>query len=524
MQQQLGQQSNNMMQMMGAQMGNPSQQQQFGSNSFTQGSGMSSAAGNALLNRFGGLSSQFSDPQQQSTASSLLGGNRSFLDSALGNDLFSGFSQQQGSGGIQSNLRQFGMADDLLQRRLSLGLGGSGNGGGMNNNSTLQQQLNNMSGGGGGGGSGGWGGNGPSSNSMFAGLDQFQGTDTSNLEGLMASQLQQQQQQQQLSLQQQLMLAAQQQGDNLRRSSLGGTGAGGMDPSFGLQLSMMGQQQQSMGAGLDMSSPQHQQLMQLQRQQESQNDQSDHEESELSGKARPVASAGDDGKKTRKKKAKTFPEKLMQAITSHGEEDAVAWLPDGKSFVIVNDDLFVEQVLNNVFKESKYTSFVRKLHRWGFVRLTSGTGTDCFHHPLFQRGRRDLASKITCTPRDKEGNLKTPHRNMKPPSLAGVERFIRQKADAAVAIAEAKARHRDSDQGDSVPLRSTSGLASHQSSIPSQLVMEGLDKPPEPLGIGGRPMTGDTGGMRKEIVKSIGDNESGQAKAPFHMAGERANV
>lgn len=79
-------------------------------------------------------------------------------------------------------------------------------------------------------------------------------------------------------------------------------------------------------------------------------------------------------KKEKKKRAKTFPEKLMHALIDHSDEEAVAWLPDGKSFVIVNPDLFCEDVLSNVFKISKYASFVRKLHRWGFVRLTSGTG------------------------------------------------------------------------------------------------------------------------------------------------------
>lgn len=79
-------------------------------------------------------------------------------------------------------------------------------------------------------------------------------------------------------------------------------------------------------------------------------------------------------KKEKKKRAKTFPEKLMQALIEHSDEEAVAWLPDGKSFVIVNPDLFCDDVLSNVFKISKYASFVRKLHRWGFVRLTSGTG------------------------------------------------------------------------------------------------------------------------------------------------------
>ena len=78
-------------------------------------------------------------------------------------------------------------------------------------------------------------------------------------------------------------------------------------------------------------------------------------------------------------------------------------------------------------------------------------GTDCFHHPLFQRGKKDLASKIICTPRadlpagangavgpkdqaklmgmaGAMGNI-----DSKPPSLAGVEKFIRAKvaADAA---------------------------------------------------------------------------------------------
>jgi len=136
-------------------------------------------------------------------------------------------------------------------------------------------------------------------------------------------------------------------------------------------------------------------------------------------------------RREKKRRARTFPEKLMQAmVEGPANENAVAWLPDGKSFVVVDADLFVTDILSIVFKECKYASFVRKLHRWGFVRLTSGTGTDCFHHPLFQKGRRDLASKITCAGRDKDQPVKG-GRFDKPPSLAGVERFIRARAVAA---------------------------------------------------------------------------------------------
>lgn len=66
----------------------------------------------------------------------------------------------------------------------------------------------------------------------------------------------------------------------------------------------------------------------------------------------------------KKKKAKSFPEKLMQAMMGTEDEEAVAWLPDGKSFVVVNPDLLCSKILNRVFKESKYASFVRKLHRY----------------------------------------------------------------------------------------------------------------------------------------------------------------
>lgn len=138
-------------------------------------------------------------------------------------------------------------------------------------------------------------------------------------------------------------------------------------------------------------------------------------------------------RKEKKRRTKTFPEKLLSSMIDNDEdEDAVAWLPDGKSFVVVNADLFVNQLLRPHFKECKYASFVRKLHRWGFVRLTSGTGTDCFHHPFFQKGRKDLAAKINCTPREKDTSMKGAG---KPPSLAGVEKFIRAKAAAAAAAA-----------------------------------------------------------------------------------------
>ena len=75
----------------------------------------------------------------------------------------------------------------------------------------------------------------------------------------------------------------------------------------------------------------------------------------------------------------------------------VTWLPDGRSFVIVDPDMFVSTVLRQkTFKGCEYASFVRKLHRWGFIQLMRET--NCFFHPLFQQGRIDLRGTIQCLP------------------------------------------------------------------------------------------------------------------------------
>jgi hypothetical protein len=172
--------------------------------------------------------------------------------------------------------------------------------------------------------------------------------------------------------------------------------------------------------------------------------------------ARTDVGEGQVDRKEKKRRTKSFPEKLMSSMMKHAvDESAVAWLPDGKSFVVVSSELFVQQILRPAFKECKYSSFVRKLHRWGFVRMTSGTGTDCFHHPLFQNGRMDLVSKLSCAPREKERAMRGMARGWKPPSLAGVERFVRAKAEAAHAASESE---RDTEHASSLVLDPKEGF------------------------------------------------------------------
>ena len=88
----------------------------------------------------------------------------------------------------------------------------------------------------------------------------------------------------------------------------------------------------------------------------------------------------------------------MKFAIEHDEKTfCVAWLPDGKSFVIRNPDEFTRQVLPKYFKATKFSSFTRKLYRWGFRQVNRGIGPDdpiIFGNEFFQRDDMELMKKM----------------------------------------------------------------------------------------------------------------------------------
>lgn len=154
--------------------------------------------------------------------------------------------------------------------------------------------------------------------------------------------------------------------------------------------------------------------------------------SQAGGLPQMLAPVSPRASKLRKRHVKSFPVKLMEAITEYYDETIIAWLPDGKSIVVVDPEKFCDQIISKAFKGGKYSSFVRKLNRWGFTRLISGTGMDCFHHPLFQRNRMDLCALITCAQGGASSSESTSRSNTDPatiqtmekPSLQGIEKFF----------------------------------------------------------------------------------------------------
>eukprot|EP00521_Asterionellopsis_glacialis_P007842 CAMPEP_0195287814 /NCGR_PEP_ID=MMETSP0707-20130614/4722_1 /TAXON_ID=33640 /ORGANISM="Asterionellopsis glacialis, Strain CCMP134" /LENGTH=670 /DNA_ID=CAMNT_0040347605 /DNA_START=324 /DNA_END=2336 /DNA_ORIENTATION=+ len=109
--------------------------------------------------------------------------------------------------------------------------------------------------------------------------------------------------------------------------------------------------------------------------------------------------------KNGRKRAVSFPLKLMKALSCKEHSGIIAWLPDGKKFKIIRPRAFKQEVLPRYFKEAKYSSFKRKLHRWGFER--DGTleqqqctddwfGSEVFSHPFFQKNNVELLEKMSC--------------------------------------------------------------------------------------------------------------------------------
>jgi hypothetical protein len=86
-------------------------------------------------------------------------------------------------------------------------------------------------------------------------------------------------------------------------------------------------------------------------------------------------------------KLECFPIKLMEIINDEANSEIITWMPEGNGFVILNKARLAADVLPNVFKMTQYTSFTRRLKRWGFIigRATQGNQTPAYHHPLFTR-------------------------------------------------------------------------------------------------------------------------------------------
>jgi len=100
-----------------------------------------------------------------------------------------------------------------------------------------------------------------------------------------------------------------------------------------------------------------------------------------------------------------FPQKLMSILSRKEFEDIISWMPEGKSFSIHNKNGFSSVLKSLNLQETKFDSFRRKLHRWGFKVVKKGTKDAVeYYHKFFLRDDPILCSSMkSCTDKRRKG-------------------------------------------------------------------------------------------------------------------------
>ena len=84
--------------------------------------------------------------------------------------------------------------------------------------------------------------------------------------------------------------------------------------------------------------------------------------------------------------------------------DIISWLPDGSGFTIHDKKRFEVEVLPVYFlKQSKYTSFTRRMNRWGFTIQLHGHKSASYFHPMFIRGVPARCLGMSLKPKSRGG-------------------------------------------------------------------------------------------------------------------------
>jgi hypothetical protein len=103
-------------------------------------------------------------------------------------------------------------------------------------------------------------------------------------------------------------------------------------------------------------------------------------------------STGDNSDGTSEKSA--FPFILHAVVDDSATDDCIHWLPDGKLFLICDKKKFAKKVLPKFPGNGVFTSFTRRLRRWGFQRISSGPQIGAYKNENFMKGNKERIKNI----------------------------------------------------------------------------------------------------------------------------------
>lgn len=172
-----------------------------------------------------------------------------------------------------------------------------------------------------------------------------------------------------------------------------------------------------------------------------------------------------------------FPMRMHTLLSDPSVHDAITWLPHGRSFVILRPDVLATRVLPLYFTPDgaksghvRYTSFTRKLNRWGFRQIAHGPDAGAFYHELFRRDDPEACRGMGCA-KSRKSIKSDCARSVTSSSstMSQTSNEIKPVVSAAVTVSTSGASLRSS-----LPLKKRHGLSSLQCAqgIPSNVEMK----------------------------------------------------
>lgn len=122
----------------------------------------------------------------------------------------------------------------------------------------------------------------------------------------------------------------------------------------------------------------------------------------------------------------------MLAATSKDarESSIISWRVHGRAFRVDDRDMFATLVMPKFFKQTRYKSFQRQLHLWGFKRINQGADEGSYFHPHFLRGMPDRC-RLMCRQKIK-GNLQDKQHSIEQQAQLS-ETFARASSPSSIA-------------------------------------------------------------------------------------------
>jgi HSF-type DNA-binding len=106
-----------------------------------------------------------------------------------------------------------------------------------------------------------------------------------------------------------------------------------------------------------------------------------------------------------------FPQRLhliLESATENGYDDIISWLKHGRSFRVNDRERFIRSIMSQFFNQTRYSSFLRQLALYGFLRLNNKNSESfgSYYHEQFLRGYPDLVYIIQRTAVKGKGSRK----------------------------------------------------------------------------------------------------------------------